>query len=224
MSDTRQAPACRAASGRSFRSAGLGPGAAPCIRVVMMDGEQGAQVEAGRVVAVACSPTHRFSKAARPSIRLLAGLGVEGDAHCGVTVKHRSRVARDPTQPNLRQVHLIHAELIAGLQAQGFTVGPGTMGENITTEGLALLDLPTGARLRIGPEAVIEVTGLRNPCLQLDRYEQGLTQAVLGKGPNGELIRKAGVMGVVIQGGLVEAGQTIAVELPGTPHRRLEPV
>ncbi|MGH6910389.1 MAG: MOSC domain-containing protein [Phenylobacterium sp.] len=186
-------------------------------------GENG-QVGDGRVLAVARSAAHRFSKATAPSIRLLAGLGVEDDAHCGVTVKHRSRVARDPTQPNLRQVHLIHAELIEGLQARGFTVGPGTMGENITTEGLALLDLPTGARLRIGPEAVIEVTGLRNPCAQLDGYERGLTRAVLGKGPNGELIRKAGVMGVVIQGGLIEPGQTIAVELPAEPYRPLEPV
>jgi hypothetical protein len=190
----------------------------------MLDREQGDRVEAGRVIAVARSAAHRFSKATGPSIRLLAGLGVEGDAHCGATVKHRSRVARDPTQPNLRQVHLIHAELIDDLQARGFTVGPGAMGENITTLGLALLDLPTGARLKIGPEAVVEVTGLRNPCVQLDRHEAGLTQAVLGKGPNGELIRKAGVMGVVIQSGLVEPGQTIAVELPATPYRRLEPV
>jgi len=190
----------------------------------MVDGEQGHRVEGGRVVAVACSAAHRFSKATTPSIRLLAGLGVEGDAHCGVTVKHRSRVARDPTQPNLRQVHLIHTELIEGLQTGGFTVGPGVMGENITTEGLALLDLPTGARLRIGPDAVVEVTGLRNPCIQLDRYEQGLTQAVLGRGPNGELIRKAGVMGVVIHGGLVEPGHTIAVEMPAEPYRPLEPV
>jgi MOSC domain-containing protein YiiM len=181
-------------------------------------------VEGGRVLAVACSATHRFSKTAAPSIRLLTGLGVEGDAHCGGTVKHRSRVARDPTQPNLRQVHLIHAELIEHLQARGFSVSPGTMGENITTEGLALLDLPAGARLRIGPEAVIEVTGLRNPCAQLDGYERGLTRAVLDKGPDGEMIRKAGVMGVVIHGGLVEPGQSIAVELPAAPHQRLEPV
>jgi hypothetical protein len=190
----------------------------------MVDRASGDQVADGCVVAVACSPTHRFSKARTPGIRLLAGLGVEGDAHCGVTVKHRSRVARDPTQPNLRQVHLIHAELIEDLQARGFGVSPGVMGENITTEGLALLDLPTGARLRIGPDAVVEVTGLRNPCVQLDGYERGLTKAVLGKGPNGELIRKAGVMGVVVHGGLVEPGQRITVELPVKPHRRLEPV
>ena len=190
----------------------------------MVDRDPGDPVEDGRVIAVALSATHRFSKTTAPSIQLLAGLGVEGDAHCGATVKHRSRVARDPTQPNLRQVHLIHAELIDDLQARGFTVSPGTMGENVTTEGLALLDLPTGARLRIGPHAVIEVTGLRNPCIQLDGYERGLTRAVLGKGPNGELIRKAGVMGVVIQGGRVEPGQTIAVELPAAPYRPLEPV
>jgi MOSC domain-containing protein YiiM len=178
----------------------------------------------GLVVAVARDGEHRFSKAIQPGIRLLAGEGVEGDAHCGVTVKHRSRVKRDPTQPNLRQVHLIHAELIDVLQAAGFTVGPGTMGENITTRGLALLDLPAGARLRIGPEAVVEVTGLRNPCFQLDAHQPGLTHAVLEKGPNGELVRKAGVMAIVIQGGEVAAGHAIRVEAPPAPHWRLEPV
>jgi len=178
----------------------------------------------GLVVAVARSANHEFSKAAALSIRLVPGLGVEGDAHCGATVKHRSRVARDPTQPNLRQVHLIHAELIEGLRADGFAVDPGTMGENITTQGLALLDLPAGARLRIGPEAVIEVTGLRNPCSQLDRYQAGLTLAVLGTGPDGELMRKAGVMGVVVEGGRIEPGHRISVDLPDPPHRRLEPV
>lgn len=178
----------------------------------------------GLVVAVARAAKHRFSKATEPSIRLLAGLGVEGDAHCGATVKHRSRVARDPTQPNLRQVHLIHAELIDGLRADGFAVDPGTMGENITTRGLALLDLPAGARLRIGPAAVIEVTGLRNPCSQLDRYQAGLTRAVLGTGPDGELVRKAGVMGIVVTDGFIEPGHRIFVDLPATPHRRLGPV
>lgn len=182
------------------------------------------QPSPGLVIAVARDAEHRFSKEVRPSIRLLAGHGVEGDAHCGVTVKHRSRVARDPTQPNLRQVHLIHAELIDELQAAGFAVAAATMGENITTQGLALLDLPAGTRLRIGPEAVVEITGLRNPCVQLDAYQAGLTQAVLERGPNGELLRKAGVMGVVLAGGDVEPGHTIAVELPAPPHRRLEPV
>ena len=189
-----------------------------------MSGPKASVIEDRRVVAVARSAVHAFSKAATPSIRLLTGLGVEGDAHCGATVKHRSRVARDPTQPNLRQVHLIHAELIEDLQALGFAVRPGAMGENITTAGLSLLDLPVGAILRIGPEAAIQVTGLRNPCVQLDRYAPGLMRAVLGTGPNGELIRKAGVMGVVIQGGLVEPGHSISVELPAGPHRPLEPV
>lgn len=178
----------------------------------------------GSVVAVARDGEHRFSKALQPRIRLLAGLGVEDDAHCGITVKHRSRVRRDPTQPNLRQVHLIHAELIETLQAAGFAVDPGTMGENITTRGLALLDLPAGTRLRIGPQAVIEVTGLRNPCVQLDAYQPGLTQAVLEKGPNGELIRKAGVMAIVQTSGEVAPGDRIVADLPDGPHEPLAPV
>src|SRR3712207_5616804 len=135
------------------------------------------------VVAVACSPTHSFSKPKRESIRLLAGLGVEGDAHSGRTVKHRSRVARDPTQPNLRQVHLIHAELHDELQAAGFPVGAGQMGENVTTRGIDLLSLPTGTRLLIGGAALIEITGLRNPCVQIDRFRKGLMKAVLSRDP-----------------------------------------
>ena len=178
----------------------------------------------GSVIAVARDGEHRFSKAPQARIRLLAGEGVEGDAHCGVTVKHRSRVRRDPIQPNLRQVHLIHAELIEELQAAGFAVEAGTMGENITTRNLALLDLPVGARLRIGAQAVVEVTGLRNPCFQLDDYQAGLTQAVLARSPDGELIRKAGVMGVVLKSGEVGVGDAIVVELPAGPLRRLEPV
>jgi MOSC domain-containing protein YiiM len=178
----------------------------------------------GLVVAVARDGEHRFSKAPRARIRLLAGEGVEGDAHCGVTVKHRSRVKRDPTQPNLRQVHLIHAELIDELQAAGFAVEAATLGENITTRGLALLDLPTGARLRIGPDAIVEVTGLRNPCFQLDNHQPGLTRAVLATGPDGELIRKAGVMAIVVRGGEVEPGHAIRIEAPASPHLRLGPV
>ena len=178
----------------------------------------------GEVTAVARSPDHRFSKPLEARITLLAGLGVEGDAHSGVTVKHRSRVAADPSQPNLRQVHLIHAELIDELRLAGFDVAPGVMGENVTTRGLDLLGLPRGARLRLGPEAVIEVTGLRNPCAQLDNYQSGLTRAVLGRAPNGELIRKAGIMGVVLAGGTVAPGDAIAVELPPPPHQPLERV
>lgn len=178
----------------------------------------------GEVAAVSRSDAHTLSKPNEEHIRLLAGLGVEGDAHMGTTVKHRSRVARDPQQPNLRQVHLIHAELHAELQAAGFQVGAGEMGENITTRGIDLLGLPTGARLHLGSEAVIEVTGLRNPCAQLDRIQPGLMGAVLGRDEQGNLIRKAGVMAIVLTGGPVHQGDHIRVELPPAPHRPLEPV
>lgn len=176
------------------------------------------------VLAVAAHAAHDFSKPPRDAIRLLAGLGVEGDAHAGVTVKHRSRVARDPTQPNLRQVHLIHAELIDELRAAGFAVGPGAMGENVTTRGLDLLALPTGTRLRLGAEAVVEVTGLRNPCAQLDRFQPGLMAATLDRAADGSLIRKAGVMAVVVTGGDVRPDDPITVTPPAQPHRPLEPV
>jgi MOSC domain-containing protein YiiM len=175
------------------------------------------------VLAVHRSPTHSFSKNPALSIRLIAGLGVEGDAHAGETVKHRSRVARDPTQPNLRQVHLIHAELLDELNAAGFTVQPGDMGENITTRGLDLLALPTGTRLIVG-QAVIELTGLRNPCVQLDRFRSGLMQATLDRDADGNLIRKAGVMGVVLAGGDVQAGDRIRAQMPDREQQTLKPV
>jgi MOSC domain-containing protein YiiM len=178
----------------------------------------------GVVTAVCCSGAHTFSKRSETGIRLLAGLGVEGDAHSGATVKHRSRVARDPDQPNLRQVHLIHAELHDELQAAGFTVSAGDMGENITTRGVDLLDLPTGTLLHIGSMAVVEVTGLRNPCAQLDRFQSGLMAAVLDRDEHGGLVRKAGVMGIVLVGGTVQPGDPIRIELPLEPHRSLEPV
>ena len=165
-----------------------------------------------------------MSKPNVDSIVLIAGLGVDGDAHQGKTVKHRSRVARDPSQPNLRQVHLIHAELHDELATAGFMVTPGQMGENITTRGVDLLSLPTGARLRLGPEAVVEVTGLRNPCRQLEGIHKGLMAAVLDRDENGDLIRKAGVMGVVLHGGKVRPGDEIVVELPDGAHERLRPV
>ena len=160
----------------------------------------------------------------RAHIRLLAGLGVEGDSHLGVTVKHRSRVAQDPTQPNLRQVHLIHAELHDELRARGFDIAPGDMGENVTTAGLDVLALPTGTRLRLGAEAVIEITGLRNPCAQLDRFRPGLMKAVLDRDAAGNLIRKAGIMAIVLASGAVKPGDPIAIELPSPPHRPLERV
>lgn len=174
-----------------------------------------------KVVSVSCCDQHLFSKDAVSSITLIAGEGVEGDAHRGVTVKHRSRVKRDPTQPNLRQVHLIHSELIESLKPQGFRVGPGVMGENITTAGLDILSLPLGTRLELG-EAEIEITGLRNPCGQLDNYQQGLTKAVLDRDADGNLIRLAGVMAVVVRGGKVKIGDGISVKLPAEPHRALE--
>lgn len=179
---------------------------------------------AGVVVAVSRGATHAFSKVNEEKIRLLAGLGVEGDAHLGETVKHRSRVARDPTQPNLRQVHLLHAELHDELSAAGFPLLPGQIGENVTMRGVDLLALPTGARLHLGATAVVEVTGLRNPCLQLEGVYPGLMAATLGRGEDGNLIRKAGVMGVVVAAGEVRPGDPIHVELPPPPHRPLQPV
>ena len=176
------------------------------------------------VVAVSRSDSHGPPKSNQQHIRLLAGLGVEGDAHAGEKVQHLSRVARDPEQPNLRQVHLIHAELHDELRAAGFDVTSGQMGENVTTRGVDLLGLPTGARLRLGDEAVVEVTGLRNPCNQLDGLQPGLMQATLDRGADGALIRKSGVMGVVLAGGVVSPGDPVTVTLPPTPHEPLHPV
>ena len=176
-----------------------------------------------RVVAVAVSPTHTMSKPRCDRITLLEGLGVEGDAHLGTTVKHRSRVRVDPTAPNLRQVHLIHAELFDELRPKGFDIAPGQMGENITTKGLDLLALPRGTRLHLGPTAIIEVTGLRNPCTQLDGIQPGLMEAVLERTPEG-LIRKAGVMAIVITSGDVTLGDPMHIALPAPPHERLKPV
>ncbi|MFF4400190.1 MOSC domain-containing protein [Streptomyces sp. NPDC001480] len=176
------------------------------------------------VTAVSSNGEYSFTKPNRESIKLLARLGVEGDVHSGVTVKHRSRVAQDPTQPNLRQVHLIHEELFGEVEGAGFRVAAGELGENITTRGIDLLALPTGTLLRIGDEAVVEVTGLRNPCLQIDNFQRGLLKQVVGRGEDGSLVRKAGVMSVVVVGGVVRAGDAIGVELPEGPHRPLERV
>jgi MOSC domain-containing protein YiiM len=178
----------------------------------------------GLVEAVSQRSTHSFSKQPRMWIRLLAGLGVEGDAHLGATVKHRSRVTRDPTRPNLRQVHLLHRELLEALKVQGFVIGPGDIGENILTCDIDLLGLPTGTVLRIGATAEVRVTGLRNPCIQLDRFKRGLMAATLDRDAEGNLIRKAGVMAVVLAGGEVWFGDAIQVVLPPEPHRRLIPV
>jgi MOSC domain-containing protein YiiM len=176
------------------------------------------------VAAVHRSASYSFSKGPVTAIQLVQGLGVDGDVHAGTTVRHRSRVARDPAQPNLRQVHLIHGELHDELGAAGFAVAPGAMGENVTTRGVDLLGLPTGARLHLGGDAVVEVTGLRNPCLQLDGLHAGLMAALLDHDADGRLVRKAGIMGIVLAGGVVNAGDAIVVARPNGPHRRLEPV
>lgn len=178
----------------------------------------------GRLVAVARSADHEFTKPLVETIRLVAGLGVEGDAHLGVTVQHRSRVRADPTQPNLRQVHLIHSELFDELSEKGFAISAGELGENITTRGIALLDLPAGSRLGIGRECVIEVTGLRNPCRQIEAYRPGLVAAVLGRDADGALVRKTGVMGIVIAGGEIREGDAIEVTFPQGAPRKLEVV
>jgi MOSC domain-containing protein YiiM len=178
----------------------------------------------GIVTAVSCSAQHTFSKANQEKIFLQADLGVEGDAHFGETVKHRSRVAVDPSQPNLRQVHLIHSELHDELRTAGLAISPGEMGENVTTRGIDLLSLPTGTRLHLGDTAVVELTGLRNPCTQLDQLQSGLMSAVLGRDADGKLIRKAGVMGIVIESGEICPGESIRIELPPEPHQPLDRV
>lgn len=177
-----------------------------------------------QVVGVHRNAAHDFSKLPQSSVILVAGHGVEGDAHSGVTVRHRSRVARDPSQPNLRQVHLIHSELLDELAARGFPVSPGSMGENITTLGIDLLSLPRGTTLQLGGEALVEITGLRNPCVQLDRFSRGLTAAVLDRAADGQLIRKAGVMGIVRTGGRVAPGDRIRVNFPPGAALPLTPV
>ena len=176
------------------------------------------------VTAVSRSAKHTLVKANKHGIRLVTGLGVEGDAHSGARVKHRSRVARDPSQPNFRQVHLIHAELHDELRHCGFAVAAGQMGENITTRGVDLLSLPAGTRLHLGAAAVVEVTGLRNPCAQLNQIQDGLMAATLDRDQHGNLIRKAGIMGVVLEGGEVRPGDPIRVEVPPEPHHPLAPI
>jgi MOSC domain-containing protein YiiM len=178
----------------------------------------------GTVETVSWSPEHTMAKTPGSVIRLLTGLGVDGDAHSGATIQHRSRVLRDPSQPNLRQVHLVHGELHDELRAAGFDVAPGQLGENIITRGVPLLDLPARTRLHVGPEAVVQVTGLRNPCTQLDAIQPGLMEAVLERAVDGQVIRKAGIMAVVVEDGEVRPGDAITVELPPPPYRRLRPV
>ncbi len=178
----------------------------------------------GTVVAVSRDGEHRFSKPVVPSVELVAGLGVAGDAHAGVTVQHRSRVAADPARPNLRQVHLLDAALLDELAGLGLPVGPGELGENVLTAGLDLLALPRGTLLHLGADAAVEVTGLRNPCAQIDAFRRGVLRVVVGRGPDGAVVRRAGVMGVVRRGGRVRPGDDVEVHLPGEPHLPLAPV
>jgi MOSC domain-containing protein YiiM len=178
----------------------------------------------GVVVSVAASSSHTFSKVVQTRIRLLAGLGVEGDAHCGELIKHRSRVAVDPTQPNLRQVHLLQDETLAELRQRGFDVQPGSLGENVVTRGVDLLLLPRETELSLGPDAVIRLTGVRSPCVQLDKLQHGLMAAVIDRDASGQLVRKSGVMAVVVVGGLVSPGDLIQVRLPEGSAVRLDRV
>jgi MOSC domain-containing protein YiiM len=178
----------------------------------------------GSVVAVSLRSGHHFSKTPCLGIRLLRGLGVAGDGHLGETVQHRSRVRKDPTQPNLRQAHLMHAELFDELRTKGFVVKAGDLGENVTTSGIDLLELPTGTKLRLGDSAVVEVTGLRNPCIQLDHFQKGLMAATLDRDADGNVIRRAGIMTIVIADGDVRPGDTIRIEWPDRPHQPLQPV
>lgn len=177
------------------------------------------------VVSVNASPRHDFSKPVLDAIQLLQGLGVEGDAHCGASVKHRYLARKNPKLPNLRQVHLIQYELFDELATRGFTVAPGQMGENLSTRGIDLLALPTDTELALGANAVVRLTGLRNPCVLIDRFQPGLMTAVLDRDADGKLLRKSGVMGIVVRGGAVRAGDAVQVRLPlDQPHRPLAPV
>ncbi len=181
------------------------------------------QTMTGTIIAVSATATHGFSKEPRDAITLLAGLGVEGDAHCGTTVQHLYRIGKDPTAPNLAQVHFLPVELFAEMAALGFMLAPGDMGENVLTEGLDLVTLPTGTLFAIG-DVVVEISGIRDPCKKIDALGHGLTKAMFGREPDGSLRRKAGIMGVVRKGGTVKPGDVIQVTLPAEPYRRLEVV
>lgn len=178
-------------------------------------------MDAPVVVAVSRVARHEFSKARQDAIRLVEGFGIEGDVHAGATVKHVAVARKRPAEPNLRQVHLMHAELHDELNAKGFHVTPGDIGENVTTRGVDLLGLPLGTRLRLGGEAVVELTGVRTPCSQLDRFQKGLLKAVVDRDADGNVVLKPGVMAVVVAGGEVRAGDAIGIELPDGEQRPL---
>ncbi len=191
------------------------------VRCVRVEGEESMADSRMKVISVSKSREHNFSKEAQSEIELVRGMGVDGDSHSGRTVQHRSRVAVDPDQPNLRQVHLIHEELFIELKEDGFDIRPGEIGENITTRGIDLLSLPVGTILKLGEKARVEITGLRNPCTQLDVFRKGLMSAVLEKKPDGSVIRKSGVMGIVLEGGKVRPGDLIQIVYPPEPYEPL---
>jgi len=178
----------------------------------------------GKVHSLSISPQHTFSKALTQQVEVIKGIGLKGDAHAGIKVKHRSRVAKDPNQPNLRQVHLIHLELLKALAKKGYKVNPGDLGENITTVGIPLLDLPKDTILNIGTTVAIQITGLRNPCHQIDKFQKGLLKEVVGKNDTGDIIRMAGIMAIVLEGGTITINDEILVKLPAEPHQKLERV
>jgi MOSC domain-containing protein YiiM len=202
----------------------VGPVSAPASEQAQPSGPQPATALAGTVVGVHRSTRHEVTKASRPSITLVAGLGVEGDAHAGVTVQHRYQARKDPTRPNLRQVHLVPVELLDELVARGHAVGPGRLGENVTTAGLDLQALPTGARLHLGAAAVVELTGLRTPCRLIDRVAPGVMSQLIDRDDEGRLVRRAGVMSIVVAGGVVHPDDPVRVELPARSGPPLEPV
>jgi len=176
------------------------------------------------VHSLSISEQHTFSKNVLDEVEVIAGIGIKGDAHAGKTVKHRSRVAKDPTQPNLRQIHLIHLELLSELAAKGYHVKPGDLGENITTQGISLLDLPKDTILTIGKSVEVQITGLRNPCHQIDKFQKGLLKEVVGKNDAGEIVRMAGIMGIVLKGGIIKVNDAIHITYPNLPFERLERV
>jgi len=176
------------------------------------------------ITSLSRSPTHTFSKICVPELELLEGLGVAGDAHMGARVKHRSRVAQNPDQPNLRQVHLIHNELLDELATKGFDITPGAMGENILTTGIQLLELPLNTELQLGEQALIRITGLRNPCAQLDGLAPGLMKALLHRDTDGNLILKGGIMAIVLRSGTIRTGDDIRIRLPEPPYIALDRV
>ena len=178
----------------------------------------------GKVHSLSISPQHTFSKVLTNQVEVIKGIGIKGDAHAGITVKHRSRVAKDPNQPNLRQIHLIHLELLKDLVQKGYTVQPGDLGENITTEGISLLDLPKDSILTFGETVKVQITGLRNPCHQIDKFQKGLLKEVVGRNEAGEIIRMAGIMGIVLEGGKISVNDEIQITYPPNPHQKLERV